>query len=60
MNDFDETHLCYVTLDRLADFVEDGTLQTVVDKVFSPHDIEIALNHIQSPQSIGSTILTFR
>ncbi|XP_018563408.1 reticulon-4-interacting protein 1 homolog, mitochondrial-like [Anoplophora glabripennis] len=60
ITDFDEIHLCYVTLDRLASFVEDGSLQTVVDKVFSPQDIEIALNHIQSPHSIGSTILTFR
>ncbi|CAH1977572.1 unnamed protein product [Acanthoscelides obtectus] len=59
-NFFDETHLCYVTLDKLAEFVEDGYLQTVVDKVYQPHDIEIAVGHIQSSRSIGSTIITFR
>ncbi|KAJ8925282.1 hypothetical protein NQ315_009110 [Exocentrus adspersus] len=60
VDNFDETHLCYMTLDRLTDLVEDGTLQTVVDKVFSPHDIEMAIHHIQSPLSIGSTVITFR
>ncbi|KAJ8948122.1 hypothetical protein NQ318_008475 [Aromia moschata] len=60
INDFDETHLCYIMLDKLTEFVEDGYLQTVVDKVCVPEDIEQALNHIQSPQSIGSTIMTFR
>ncbi|KAG5888340.1 hypothetical protein JTB14_014569 [Gonioctena quinquepunctata] len=59
-NDFDEAHLCYVTLDRLTQCVEDGYLQTVVDKIYQPHDIEIALNHIQSLHSIGSTVITFR
>lgn len=60
LEDFDEKHMCYVALDKLTELVEDGYLQTVVEKVFHPHDIEIALNHIQSPQSIGSTIITFR
>jgi NADPH:quinone reductase-like Zn-dependent oxidoreductase len=59
-NDFDEGHMCFVTLDELADLVENGSLQTVVDKVFQPQDIEIALNHIQSYDSIGSTVITFR
>ncbi|KAF7277282.1 hypothetical protein GWI33_008810, partial [Rhynchophorus ferrugineus] len=36
--------------------VEDGVLQTVVDKVFPPRDIELALQHIQSPYSIGIQI----
>lgn len=59
-NDYDEAHLCDSTLDKLTQLVEEGVLQTVVDKVFHPKDIEIALNHIQSPQSIGSTVITFR
>ncbi|XP_074037321.1 reticulon-4-interacting protein 1, mitochondrial isoform X2 [Leptinotarsa decemlineata] len=59
-NNFDETHMCYVTLDRLTEFVEDGYLQTVVDKIYQPHDIEIALHHIQNPHSMGSTVITFR
>ncbi|RZB89843.1 reticulon-4-interacting protein 1 -like, mitochondrial-like [Asbolus verrucosus] len=60
LNDFDEAHMCYITLDELADLVENSCLQTVVDKVFHPQDIEIALNHIQSHESIGSTVITFR
>lgn len=59
-DDYDEAHLCCVTLDRLTKLVEDGVLQTVVDKVFAPKDIEIALSYIQSKQSIGSSIVTFR
>ncbi|CAH1164589.1 unnamed protein product [Phaedon cochleariae] len=59
-NDFDETHLCYVTLDRLTQYVEDGYLQTVVDKIYQPQDIDVAVNHIQDPQAIGSTVVTFR
>lgn len=60
MDDFDETHLCYVSLDTLAELVEDGHLQTVVEKVFHPQDIELALNHIQSTRAIGSSVITFR
>ncbi|EFA07672.2 Reticulon-4-interacting protein 1, mitochondrial-like Protein [Tribolium castaneum] len=60
LNDYDEGHMCYVTLDELSEMVENGFLQTVVDKVFHPQDIEIALNHIQSDDSIGSTVITFR
>lgn len=59
-NDYDEAHLCHTTLDRLTELVEEGVLQTVVDKVFHPKDIEIALNYIQSTESIGSTVITFR
>ncbi|XP_050296293.1 reticulon-4-interacting protein 1, mitochondrial-like isoform X2 [Anthonomus grandis grandis] len=57
---FDEAHLCHATLDRLTEMVEDGVLQTVVEKVYHPKDIEVALNHVQSPHSIGSTVVTFR
>lgn len=57
---YDEAHLCYSTLDKLTELVEDGILQTVVDRVFQPKDIELALNYIQSPASIGSTVITFR
>lgn len=59
-NNFDETHLCYATLDTLTEYVENGQLQTVVDKIYQPHDVEMALHHIQSPQAIGNTIITFR
>lgn len=60
MGDFGEYHICYVVLDQLNKLVESGDLQTVVDKVYHPQDIEIALRHIQSPESIGSTVITFR
>ncbi|ENN72746.1 hypothetical protein YQE_10551, partial [Dendroctonus ponderosae] len=59
-NNYDEAHLCHATLDKLTALVEDGVLQTVVDKVFHPKDIEVALNYIQSSQSIGSSVITFR
>lgn len=60
INTYDETHLCNVTLDRLSELVEDGYVQTVVDKIYQPQDIEVAVNHIQNPNTIGSTIITFR
>lgn len=60
LDDYAEAHLCHATLDRLTELVEDGVLQTVVDKVFQPRDVEMALHYIQSAQSIGSSIVTFR
>lgn len=53
-------HLCQMNLNRLADYVNDGVLQTVVDKVYTPADAEEALRHVCSDRSIGSTIITFR
>lgn len=58
--DYAEAHLCHATLERLTELVEDGVLQTVVDKVFQPRDVELALHYIQSAQSIGSSVVTFR
>ncbi|XP_019866811.2 reticulon-4-interacting protein 1, mitochondrial [Aethina tumida] len=60
LNYFDETHFCSASLDQLSEFVETGLVKTVVDKVYSPQDIESALTHVQSTRSIGSTIITFR
>ena len=31
--DWGGPHICYLTLNRLADYVNDGILQTVVDQV---------------------------
>ncbi|XP_066249497.1 reticulon-4-interacting protein 1, mitochondrial-like [Euwallacea similis] len=59
-DDYAEAHLCHATLEKLTELVEDGVLQTVVDKVFQPKDIEVALHYIQSEQSIGSSVVTFR
>ncbi|KAL3286910.1 hypothetical protein HHI36_001395 [Cryptolaemus montrouzieri] len=59
-NKYDEAHICHSALDQLANLVKNGHLQTVVDKVFQPQDIDMALSHIESPQSIGSTVITFR
>lgn len=53
-------HLCYMNLNRLADYVNDGVLQTVVDQVYTPVDAEKAIRHVCSDRSIGSTIVTFR
>lgn len=60
VGDFGETHVCYAILEQLTKMVESGELQTVVDKVYHPQDIELALQHITSVQSIGSTVITFR
>lgn len=58
--DWGGPHLCHKALDRLAAYVNDGILQTVVDQVYTPDDAEKALTHICSPKSIGGTIITFR
>lgn len=60
IGDFGETHVCYAILEQLSRMVENGELQTVVDKVYHPQDIELALRHIVSSESIGSTVITFR
>lgn len=60
IGDFGETHVCYAVLEQLTKMVENGELQTVVDKVYHPQDIELALRHIISSESIGSTVITFR
>lgn len=49
-----------MNLDKLAEYVNDGILQTVVDQVYTPQDAENAITHVCSPRSIGSTIVTFR
>ncbi|XP_062558988.1 reticulon-4-interacting protein 1 homolog, mitochondrial-like isoform X2 [Armigeres subalbatus] len=58
--DWGGPHLCHLVLERLAGFVNDETLKTVVDRVYTPNEVERALDHICSEKSIGSTIITFR
>ncbi|GAB0090827.1 Reticulon-4-interacting protein 1 [Sergentomyia squamirostris] len=58
--DWGGPHLCHLTLDRLAGYVNEGVLQTVVDQVFTPEDGYRAIEHICSEKAIGSTIITFR
>ncbi|XP_052564779.1 reticulon-4-interacting protein 1, mitochondrial-like isoform X1 [Culex pipiens pallens] len=58
--DWGGPHVCPLVLDRLAGFVNDETLKTVVDRVYTPNEVEQALDHICSEKSIGSTIITFR
>ncbi|XP_055704646.1 reticulon-4-interacting protein 1, mitochondrial-like isoform X2 [Phlebotomus papatasi] len=58
--DWGGPHLCHLTLDRLAGYVNEGLLQTVVDQVFTPEDAQRAIEHICSEKAIGSTIVTFR
>ncbi|XP_053671147.1 reticulon-4-interacting protein 1, mitochondrial-like [Anopheles nili] len=58
--DWGGPHLCHLVLRRLAGFVNDETLKTVVDRVYTPNEVERALEHICSEKSIGSTIITFR
>lgn len=56
----DESHMCFLSLDKLTDLVETNQLQTVVDKIYHPSDVDTALVHIRSSESIGSTIISFR
>nr|XP_029712831.1 reticulon-4-interacting protein 1 homolog, mitochondrial isoform X1 [Aedes albopictus] len=58
--DWGGPHLCHHGLERLAGFVNDETLKTVVDRVYTPGEVERALDHICNEKSIGSTIITFR
>lgn len=59
-SNFGEPVMNHVHLDVLTDFIDNQQLQSVVDKVFHPHDIEDAFEHIKSSNSIGSSIITFR
>lgn len=56
----DEPHLCHLNLDILSNYVNDETLNTVVDQVYNPQEAERALTHVVSEKRIGSTIVTFR
>lgn len=58
--DWGGPHICHRELDRLAGYVNDGILQTVVDQVYTPDDAEKAIAHICSAKAIGGTIVTFR
>ncbi|XP_058116791.1 reticulon-4-interacting protein 1, mitochondrial-like isoform X2 [Anopheles ziemanni] len=58
--DWGGPHLCHLVLERLAGFVNDESLKTLVDRVYTPNEVERALEHICSEKSIGSTIITFR
>ncbi|KFB47870.1 AGAP011189-PA-like protein [Anopheles sinensis] len=55
--DWGGPHLCHLVLERLAGFVNDESLKTLV---YTPNEVERALEHICSEKSIGSTIITFR
>ncbi|XP_063217439.1 reticulon-4-interacting protein 1 homolog, mitochondrial-like isoform X4 [Bacillus rossius redtenbacheri] len=47
-------------LDHLGALVEDGSIQPVVDKIFTPQDAELAFQHTDSEDAIGKTIIRFR
>nr|XP_012232940.1 PREDICTED: reticulon-4-interacting protein 1 homolog, mitochondrial-like isoform X2 [Linepithema humile] len=47
-------------LRALCELTDANQLQTVVDKVYAPYNIEWALQHVLDPNSIGSTIITFK
>uniref|UniRef100_A0A1B6EVQ0 Enoyl reductase (ER) domain-containing protein n=1 Tax=Cuerna arida TaxID=1464854 RepID=A0A1B6EVQ0_9HEMI len=49
----------YRVLDVLANLVDSGRLQPVVDKILQPHEIERAIQHIDSANAIGKTVLRF-
>ncbi|XP_011262065.1 reticulon-4-interacting protein 1, mitochondrial isoform X1 [Camponotus floridanus] len=47
-------------LRALCELTDANQLQTVVDRVYAPYNIERALLHVLDPNSIGSTIITFQ
>ncbi|KYN37296.1 Reticulon-4-interacting protein 1, mitochondrial [Trachymyrmex septentrionalis] len=47
-------------LRALCELTDAHHLQTVVDRVYAPYNIERALLHVLDPNSIGSTIITFQ
>ncbi|XP_033333124.2 NAD(P)H oxidoreductase RTN4IP1, mitochondrial [Megalopta genalis] len=47
-------------LQALSDLVDADQLQVVVDRVYAPHNIEQALQHVLDPDAIGSTVITFQ
>lgn len=47
-------------LDALGSLIENGSLQPVVDKIFSPQDAEVAFHHVDSVDAIGKTVIRFR
>ncbi|XP_053985942.1 reticulon-4-interacting protein 1, mitochondrial-like [Hylaeus volcanicus] len=47
-------------LQALCDLTDTNQLQIVMDRVYTPHNIEQALQHILNPNAIGSTIITFQ
>lgn len=44
----------------LCELTDANQLQTVVDRVYAPYNIERALLHVLDPNSIGGTIITFQ
>lgn len=47
-------------LQALSDLADAQQLQMVVDRVYGPHNIEQAMQHILDPDALGSTIITFQ
>lgn len=47
-------------LENLGELVQSGNLQHVVDKVFAPQDAILALQHCDSADAIGKTVIRFR
>lgn len=47
-------------LNIIRDLVDVDNLQSVVGAAFRPNHIEQALNHVTSPDAIGSTIIKFQ
>jgi len=47
-------------LESLAGLVDEGKVYPVVDKIFSPQDAVLALQHCDSVNAIGKTVIRFR
>ncbi|KAK6622075.1 hypothetical protein RUM44_001882 [Polyplax serrata] len=60
VNEWDGYDFSGETLDKLKDLVEKGGLQPIVDKIYNPEDAVRALQHCDSLDAIGKTIVRFR
>ncbi|XP_066591246.1 reticulon-4-interacting protein 1 homolog, mitochondrial-like isoform X2 [Prorops nasuta] len=47
-------------LQILSDLAAADNLQTVVEKVYAPHHIDQAIQHVLDPNAIGSTLIKFQ
>ena len=60
VNEWDDFNISAETLDKLRILVEKGYLLPVVDEVYEPHDVIRALQHCDSVEAIGKTVIRFR
>lgn len=59
-NQWTEVDFSGSVLDTLGALVDEGKIHPVVDKIFAPQDAILALQHCDSVNAIGKTVIRFR